>query len=326
MVSDNGSNWVIGHDNIQVARPGGGYKNPAPKAFTFGAGKFVAIDNQTVVGSIDGVSWSSIGELPESASVKDLEYGNGIFLALESDPGYGYPWSWNYRPQKGRIFRSSDGSSWSKILDNITYDNGSYGTASITPEEIVFGDGLFAAFDNKTILTSSDGLNWQLSGTLSDNISGDRVFAFGEVQRNSSVNLDVPPRVTYSAPGNPKGANSWDYNRQVRYYDAQKFVLKFNQPVRFENWELGYSRDDCNRFDIDFQRSGDHQCYEFSAIEPSPDNNSVVQPFYADKYVFRIGENLNSGNYDYTIRVDNISNSSGSKNTEIFETTFKTRN
>ena len=55
MVSDNGSNWVIGHDNVQVARPGGGYKNPAPKAFTFGAGKFVAIDNQTVVGSTDGV-------------------------------------------------------------------------------------------------------------------------------------------------------------------------------------------------------------------------------------------------------------------------------
>ena len=41
MVSDNGSNWVIGHDNVQVARPGGGYKNPAPKAFTFGAGKEV---------------------------------------------------------------------------------------------------------------------------------------------------------------------------------------------------------------------------------------------------------------------------------------------
>ena len=154
----------------------------------------------------------------------------------------------------------------------------------------------------------------------------DRVFAFGEVQRNSSVNLDVPPRVTYSAPGNPKGANSWDYNRQVRYYDAQKFVLKFNQPVRFENWELGHSRDDCNRFDIDFRRSGDQECYEFSTIDPRPDNNSVVQPFYTDKYVFRIGENLNSGHYDYTIRVDNISNSSGSKNTEIFETTFKTRN
>ena len=150
----------------------------------------------------------------------------------------------------------------------------------------MFGDGLFVAFDNKTILTSSDGLNWQLSGTLSDNISGNKVFAFGEVQRNSSVNLDVPPRVTYSAPGNPEGVNIHDWNRQVRYYDAQKFVLKFNQPVRFENWELGYSRDNCNRFDIDFQRSGDHQCYEFSAIEPSPDNNSVVQPFYSDKYVF----------------------------------------
>ncbi len=180
---------------------------------------------------------------------------------------------------------------------------------------------MFAAFDNKTILTSSDGLNWQLSGTYSDNISGNKVFAFGEVQRNSSVNLDVPPRVTYSAPANPEGVN-----RQVRYYDAQKFVLKFNQPVRFENWELGYSRDNCYRFDIDFTRSADQQCYEFSEIDPRPDNNSVVQPFYADKYVFRIGENLNNGYYDYTIRVDNISNSKGIKNLDIYETKFRTRN
>ena len=62
-----------------MARPGGGYKNPVPKAFTFGAGKFVAIDNQIVVGSTDGVSWSSLGELPVSAS--NLYSKNGIRLA-----------------------------------------------------------------------------------------------------------------------------------------------------------------------------------------------------------------------------------------------------
>ncbi len=332
MVSDNGSNWVIGHDNVQVAKPGGGYKNPAPEALTFGAGKFVTVDNQTVVGSTDGVSWSSLGELPESASIKDLEYGNGIFLALESDLGSGgYPRVVELQTSLGGgIFKSTDGNSWTKIFDNITFDNGSYGAASILPEEIVFGDGLFAAFgyrDNRTIITSSDGLNWQLSGTLSDNISGDRdrVYAFGEVQRNSSLNLNVPPRVTFSAPGNPEGANINNWSRQVRYYDAQKFLLKFNQPVRFENWEFGNSREDCNQFDIDFKRLGDQQCYEFSAIEPRPDNNSVVQPYYADKYLFFIGENLNNNSL-YIIKIDNISNSIGVNNKDIFQTTFRTRN
>ncbi|MDP7332145.1 MAG: hypothetical protein QF832_03675, partial [SAR324 cluster bacterium] len=114
-------------------------------------------------------------------------------------------------------------------------------------------------------------------------------------------------------------------NRQVRYYDAQKFVLKFNQPVRFENWESGYGWDDCGKFDIDFKRDGDQECYEYYSIQPSPDNTSLTQPYYTDQYLFNIGANLSSY-YNYTITVDNVTNSSGTTISEPYQTRFRTRN
>jgi hypothetical protein len=109
------------------------------------------------------------------------------------------------------------------------------------------------------------------------------------------------------------------------YSYARKMALKFNQPVRFENWELGTSLDDCGKFDIEFKRDSYQECYEYDSIAPSPDNTSLTQPYYTDQYLFNIGASL-SGYYDYTIKVDNVTNSAGFKITEPYQTKFQTIN
>ena len=84
--------------------------------------------------------------------------------------------------------------------------------------------------------------------------------------------------------------------------------------------------DDCRKFDIDFRRDGHQECYEYESISPSPDNTSFSQPYYTDQYLFSIGASLDSGYHYYTITVDNVTNSSGSRITEPYQTRFQTRN
>ena len=76
---------------------------------TFGNGLFVAIGSSSVYTSTDGGNWVSATPIPFTSSYQKIIFGNGLFLSFQYDTF----------TTTTDVFRSTDGSNWTKTLSTI---------------------------------------------------------------------------------------------------------------------------------------------------------------------------------------------------------------
>ncbi len=103
-------------------------------------GKYVAVGNQFVGVSSDGVSWNTerIIENPSDGYLYGVAYGNSVFVAVGSS---------------GTVLTSPDGITWTAR----TAAEANYWTS------VTYGNGLFVAVANSgtnRVMTSPDGITW----------------------------------------------------------------------------------------------------------------------------------------------------------------------
>lgn len=137
-VSPDGERWTA----LAVARPGG------LSGISHGSGRFVAVgsgvtntDDLGVMISTNAIDWLSIDPGPNSEVLTRVTFGNKQFVAV------GYSAEGNQAIPV--IMRSPDGVTWSSApFDPVA--------------QIEFGFGMFIAVGTSgTLLTSSDGVNWE---------------------------------------------------------------------------------------------------------------------------------------------------------------------
>lgn len=183
--SDNGVTWTLS----------GASSSGAFNSVTFGDGKFVAVGpSGAYMYSTDGITWTQ-GTTSPARDWGTVTFGNGYFVANCSNSGAsnkkairstdGITWieySTAYPSQIGSGFGGgvfvSVGFGASIITGGIQYslDNGVTWTAATVPVDriwsaVAYGNGRFVVVSLETglqnIVTSSDGINWQVSGSLS---------------------------------------------------------------------------------------------------------------------------------------------------------------
>ncbi len=148
-------------------------------AITYGGGAFVAVgDGGTILRSANGLVWS-VAQQGIEVPLKSIAYGNGRFIAASS---------------QGATFTSSDGSTWIPgsvgfgivSVNSITWGNGTFlvvgedGTVATSEDglmwsvrriglplkSVVYGNSKFVAVGYYEIVSSLDGIAWQLESTL----------------------------------------------------------------------------------------------------------------------------------------------------------------
>jgi hypothetical protein len=104
----------------------------------YGDGKFISIGaNGELLFSTNAAAWQH-ATAPSFAAVKDVTFGNGMFLAVGTISN-----------QVGGVLRSADGVNWTS--DSVS---------SSSLYACAFGNGVFVADDNRSLLTSADGIQW----------------------------------------------------------------------------------------------------------------------------------------------------------------------
>jgi hypothetical protein len=188
--TDNGVTWTLS----------GASSSGAFNAVTFGNGKFVAVGpSGAYMYSTDGITWTQNVTSP-ARDWGTVTFGNGYFIANCSNSGV----------SSRKAIRSTDGVTWSEynaaysaqlgsgygngvflsvgfgssiITGGIQYslDNGLTWTGATVPVDriwssVAYGNGRFVVVSLETgfqnIVTSSDGVNWQVSGSLSASGTG----------------------------------------------------------------------------------------------------------------------------------------------------------
>jgi hypothetical protein len=176
--STNGINWTS-HTNATVSNF---YR------VTYGGGLFVAVGdglmpdpsgiltNRNIYTSPDGITWTgrnSGAPAGDVHSIRDVAYGAGRFVAVD-DAGYvylsttgttwtrqlppvslsGYMNCWNgifiASSTTGTNFVSSDGSSWSPMVKDVTN----------AFSRVVYARGYYAALSGTNLFASTNGTNW----------------------------------------------------------------------------------------------------------------------------------------------------------------------
>lgn len=126
------------------------WRNPLPQGntlndITYANDIFVAVGNNTVLTSSDGINWTE-GSIEAHSFINGVSFGNGLFVAVGINGG---------------VWISPDGVKWTP---------GSTGTDEEL-DGIAYGNGIFVAIGTSgVILTSPDGQNWteRVSGTNED--------------------------------------------------------------------------------------------------------------------------------------------------------------
>jgi len=172
LVSSNGINWSVSTVNM-----------PAMADLTSGDGRFVGVSQNNICTTADGYNWQNNGSF--NNTFHGVRYANGQFIAVGDN---------------GSIFESADGINWnnhsvatSGSFSGVAFGNELYvaagSVAATSPDgvawslcasnppavitRIVYGEGLFVAtayvgsyyYPNGEILTSQDGVNWQVQFT-----------------------------------------------------------------------------------------------------------------------------------------------------------------
>jgi photosystem II stability/assembly factor-like uncharacterized protein len=81
---------------------------------TFGNGVFAAIGPSSVYTSTNGMNWVSAPPVPFIAGSQKIIFGNGLFLAFQYD----------FAVATTDVFRSTDGSNWTKTLSSLSTGTG----------------------------------------------------------------------------------------------------------------------------------------------------------------------------------------------------------
>ena len=178
--SPNGVNWQ--QSTLPVL------SNSYWNSITYGGGKFVAVGGlqpnsptNIALYSSDGITWQQ-SNLPASDEWTSVTYGGGKFVAL----GY-----------TGKILHSNDGITWQQT--NIS------GIDRYT--SIMYGNNLFVAIASPSYaksIYSSDGINWNVGGTIFDESTQFGKLAYGS-GRFIAVSSDYIGNTWYS-----KAAYSYD--------------------------------------------------------------------------------------------------------------------
>lgn len=180
--SDDGLNWdyenTVGDDT---------YMNRNTK-IVYGNGVYVAVAlgalGETYY-SLDGIHWTET-QIPINNYVKDIAYGNGVFVMTEGVNG------------SGDIAYSFDGISWTAV-SNYSLDQ---------PGSIAFGNGKFVTVsseDRASCMYSSDGISW-VRATLPFTLSGRLKMMTGIVYEDGKfVALSSEGHICHSVDG-----TSWE--------------------------------------------------------------------------------------------------------------------
>jgi hypothetical protein len=165
--------------------------NTVPTGFsithvTFGNGLFVGVgfaivsgvDTSFIATSSNGINWTA--RTPsETMSFQDVQYGNGLFVAVA-------------RSGTNRIMTSPDGITWTSR------------TTSITPTftSVAYGAGIWVAVcdfsPGGTTFTSYDGINWNEQPTIFSSTT--IYFADGKFTTGSMYSVDGLTWITNTAP------------------------------------------------------------------------------------------------------------------------------
>lgn len=170
-------------------------------AITFANGQFVAVGNNAIMTSSNGITWTARTS-PASYFWKTVDYANGVYVALGSNP----PDDTNDAVAVGgisiftefagtvqrfsmatngniyliavqingitypKILSSTDGTTWTTLHDGtLSISNFSGYDASKIPR-MAYGDGIFATCTTDDgIATSTNGVSWSYQGTGYDN-------------------------------------------------------------------------------------------------------------------------------------------------------------
>jgi len=194
--TDNGVTWTLCNAN----------SSGAFNSVTFGNGKFVAVGpSGAYMYSTDGISWTQNATSP-ARDWGSVTFGNGYFVASCSNSG----------ASARKVIRSADGITWTEydavysaqigigygngvfvsvgfglsiVTGGIQYslDNGATWAAATVPIDrywgsVTYGNGRFVVVSFETgtsnIVTSTDGINWQVSSS-SQGASSLRSVTFG---------------------------------------------------------------------------------------------------------------------------------------------------
>jgi hypothetical protein len=154
--SDNGgATWVL----TSNALPAVSYDH-----LIYGAGKFVAIQSNSTNAaySSDGITWTNVTAPGTFATVTDITWGNGKFVAIGGTNG---------------IMYSLDGVTWVENALSLPL--------TATERKVAYGQGTFVitSDDTNEVQYSHDGLYWQ-SYTLATTVTGGyNAIAFGNPAR-----------------------------------------------------------------------------------------------------------------------------------------------
>ena len=149
------------------------------RRIAYGNGVWVAIGENIIYTSTDGISW-----VPQYSTNEDIyklmgiAYGNNTFVAVGV---------------YNAVFTSPDGKAWTK-------------TTGTGIDDITFGNGIFVGVSRNSLLTSLDGINWKVrasypgvdySGTIFSHIAfGNGIFAAIGLDNESVPTSDV----VYTSP------------------------------------------------------------------------------------------------------------------------------
>jgi hypothetical protein len=146
------------------------------RGITYGAGKFVAVGAEfsgidlisNVQVSTDGITWTRYTPFTNGPSLKDVTFGNGLFVAVADGGG-------------NRVITSTDGISWTL---RIAAENNQW-------QSIAYGNGKFVAIANSgtnRVMYSTDGISWT---GLPINLGSNKIiFADGKFTTGSNYSTD----------------------------------------------------------------------------------------------------------------------------------------
>lgn len=140
-ISTDGINWNIS--------PRLRSSNNSIASITFGKGIFVGTGYGWFITSTDGINWTSLSGVG-SYYINDISFVNNLYFAVSGD-------YLGISPNGGHVLISSDGNTW-----DITQLGGK-GTAW---KKVLYGNGKYVIFDNKSASESTTGTQWSYLPTL----------------------------------------------------------------------------------------------------------------------------------------------------------------
>lgn len=154
--TNNGDSWVLAPADIQ---PGSVFNIGFANNKFFSVGGW-ASNTGVIYSSTDGIYWTGHA-LPSQLgfglnfSYGGLVYGNGVYVLAGSD--WNSPYAPNDYNATNKIFYSTNGTNWNQaILPTV-----------IWPYNLIFDSsrGRFVLVGAKSVLMSTDGINWVITGT-----------------------------------------------------------------------------------------------------------------------------------------------------------------